>query len=579
MLACLAAAGIAQAADGPRPAPSRPNVVVIMSDDESVSELPYQRHVVDEIGDRGATFTNSFVNFSLCCPSRSTFLTGLYAHNHHVLTNFGFRTFERLDSHNDLPLWLHAAGYHTGLVGKYLNGYEAHTRLIPPGWDEWYGVGQAQYYDYTQNENGRLVHFGGAPSDYLDDVITRESVDFIRRNASGPLPFFLFAAYKAPHGATIHPSGDRCAKGVPEPPPRHFGQFASTPLPEPPSFNEADVTDKPQFVRSLPRLTPEAVGAEQANFQCALEALQGVDDGVRKIIAALGHSGVLRDTYVIYTSDNGLFHGEHRIYGGKETAYEPSIRVPLLMRGPGIPAGEEVGDLAINADLAPTIVDVAGARAHRVMNGMSLIPAARHPNHLLGRELLIEAGNPAVSEHAQPAPPLVAIRTQRYVFIQYDDGEQELYDLATDPYELQNQAANPAYAQVRSLLATELSRLSDCRRAGCRRLPQLRIALRYHRAHSRLGGPCALGPVTARLAGGDSRLLVGANFTLNGRATRRLQSPPFRLVVPHAVLARRRQVHLHAAVGLLDGRELTLSSSLPPRCASGSSGSRGAGGP
>jgi N-acetylglucosamine-6-sulfatase len=562
-LALSCAAGVVaggSAGAAPAPEPERPNVVVVMSDDQTVPSVQFQKHVLGKIGAHGATFANNFVNYSLCCPSRSTFLTGLYAHNHHVVGNApprgGFERFERLDSGNDLPLWLQRAGYHTGEVGKYLNGYGLkNPTLVPPGWDEWEAVaGGVDYYDYTLNENGSLVDFGTQPSDYVDDVITGGAVDFIDRNATASSPFFLYVAYKAPHGGGPAVSGRRCAGGPPQPAPRHYGQFSNEALPEPPSFNEADVSDKPRFVQNSPLLTPARIAAERTLYQCELESLQGVDDGVNAIVKALRATGALRNTLLVYTSDNGFFHGEHRIYTGKIKVYEPSIRVPLLMRGPGIPAGVTVRDLTVNADLAPTIVDAAQARANRAMNGISILTDAEHPRRKLGRMLLIEGDN------------FHAIRTERYKFVQYDDGEQELYDLRLDPYELQNQVTNPAYAPVAALLAAELSSLRNCRQAGCHRLAQVATKLHYSRGRSRFGGPCSNGPVTVRLDGDDSGLLVEADFTLNSSAAGAVKAPPFQLVVSRSALDPRRRGRVHATAELLDGRELTLEAAIPPRC-------------
>ena len=555
--------GGALAAGAPRAARSQqqPNIVVVMSDDQTVSSVSTQRHVLEQIGHRGATFVNNFVNFSLCCPSRSTFLTGLYAHNHHVLGNSppkgGFDRFERLDSGNDLPLWLQAAGYYTGEVGKYLNGYGIRDpTLVPPGWNDWQAViDPVNFYNYRLNENGQIVAFGSDPADYLDDVISGKAADFIARNAPRRRPFFLYVAYKSPHGGGPHPSGQRCANGPPEPAPRHFGEFAGTPLPEPPNFNEADVSDKPRFVQNSPLLTPARIDAETTLYQCELESLQGVDDGVHRIMAALRASGELRNTDVIYTSDNGFFHGEHRIYTGKVKVYEPSIRVPLLMRGPGIPAGVRVRDLTINADLAPTIAELAGAKPHRVTNGMSIATDADHPRRELGRRLLIEGNN------------FDAIRTARYKFVQYDDGEQELYDEDLDPYELQNQVTNPAYQGVVSILSSELSHLRDCNRAGCRRPPHVPLVLHYRQGESAAGRPCASGAVTAKLEGRNQNLLVEADFTVGGSAAGAIHAHPFQIVIPRSSLGTGRQhVQVHATADLFDGREFTRGAALPPRC-------------
>jgi arylsulfatase A-like enzyme len=555
----LATGGAAGGAAAKKP-PTRPDIVVIMSDDQTVDSVRYQSHVLNEIGKHGATFANSFVNYSLCCPSRSTFLTGLYAHNHHVLGNApprgGFDRFERIDANNDLPLWLQASGYYTGEVGKYLNGYGNNApTLVPPGWNEWSAVsGPVNYYDYQLNENGTLATFAEEPSDYVDTVITKNAVDFIHRNANGPSPIFLYVAYKAPHGGGPHPGGPRCGSGAPEPPPRHYGQFSSIPLPEPPNFNEADVSDKPTFIQRLPLLTPARIAAEQTLYQCELESIQGVNDGVNAIVDALKSAGTLRRTLLVYTSDNGFFHGEHRIYTGKVKVYEPSIRVPLLMRGPGIPEGVRVHDMVINADLAPTIVDAAAARAHRIMNGLSILSDAQHPRRELGRRLLIEGTN------------FKAIRTQRYKYVQYDNGEIELYDEQLDPYELQNQANNPAYAPVQALLATELGHLADCRQDGCARLPRLEVKLHYRRARSRFGGPCARAHVTAKVRGKDRPLVTQSDFTVNGVAGGAIPAPPFQIVVPKRELDPRRHARVHVTIEMLDGRELTLGKALPPRC-------------
>lgn len=556
---CIAAAVFGGGAEARRAVVPRPNVVVVMTDDETVRELRFQDHVLSSIADRGATFRNSFVNYPLCCPSRTTFMTGLYASNHHVEDNApprgGFDRFERVDSANTLPVWLQDAGYSTAEIGKFLNGYGySDATLIPPGWSEWYGVsGGVGFYNYQINENGSLVSYREEPSDWIDDVITRRAVEFIDRVAPGRPPYFLYVSYKSPHGGGPHPSGSRCSGGPPEPAPRHFGDFAGERLPRPPNFNEADVSDKPGFVQSLPVLTDDRIAEDQTLYQCELESLAGVDDGVRQIMRALRGTGELANTLIIYTSDNGFFHGEHRIYTGKTKVYEPSIRVPLLMRGPGIPEGVRVRDLVTNADLAPTIVRATGIDADRIMNGRPILSDARQPQRLLGRSLLLEARN------------YVGIRTERYKYVSYRDGEQELYDLRTDPYELQNLATGLPYGEVQSLLANELSTLRNCRRGNCHRLPKLDTKLHYSRKKSPFGGPCTRGPVRVEFERSDRHLLVAADFTVAGN-TARVTTAPFELTIPRSELPVKDHLRLDVRAELLDGRELTLSGKLPSRC-------------
>jgi N-acetylglucosamine-6-sulfatase len=566
-LAIAAALALAAAA-GPTSAPARPpaappNVVVIMADDESVDEMPSMQRTLSRIGDHGVTFANSFVNFSLCCPSRSTFLTGLYAHNHQVLANVpplgGFARFEQLDSSNDLPLWLQAAGYRTGQIGKYLNGYgTTDPTLIPPGWDEFNAAsGGVSYYDYKLNENGRLVSFGEDPSSYVDDVITGGAVDFINRRAPGAPPFFLYVAYKAPHVGGPHLAGSRCTSG-PEPAPRNNGAFATTPLPRPPSFNEADVSDKPAAIRKLAPLSEAAIGRVTTRYQCELEALQSVDQGVARIVHALAEAGELRNTYVVYQSDNGYFHGQHRVQGGKVRVYEPSIRVPLMIRGPGIPAGVTARDLVINADVAPTIVAASGAKARRTMDGRSLLGVAKHPHRENGRALLIETTGYA------------AVRTKRYLYVENKTGELELYDLQADPDELQNVAGNPYYAAAQAALAADLATLRSCAGRSCRRPLDLGLHLHYRRGHrpGHRRQPCARSPVTVTVVGGDAGKLQLARLRANDVTVATVTAAPFEATVPPRLLTGRHANRVHAVVDLRDGREVTFDTHFPPLCES-----------
>jgi arylsulfatase A-like enzyme len=447
-------------------APASPNVVVIESDDQTVESMRVMNSVNSLIGDQGATFENSFVNFSLCCPSRSTFLTGQYAHNHGVLGNTppngGFSRFQALHGNNNLAVWLQDAGYYTAMIGKYLNGY-SNSPPVPPGWSEWRAAAPdtQEVYNYTLNENGTLVDYGQAPADFKQDVLTRKAVNLVNRRAPLPRPFFLWLTYTAPHSGGPDPNPDppfNCG-GTAKPAPRHAHAFDSEPLPRPPNFNEADVSDKPAEIRNRQLLTANQIADIERKYRCRLESILSVDEGVKKIVDELKAKSELANTLLMFTSDNGFFHGEHRIPGGKMHIYEESIRVPLQMRGPGIPRGVNVGDLSINADLAPTIVDAANANAGLVMDGRSLIPVAQQPGLEQGRELLIEE------------PSFEAIRTQRYMYAEHGTGEKELYDLNNDPFELRSRHNAPAYASIQAQLAARLHELQNCAGSSCRTHP------------------------------------------------------------------------------------------------------------
>jgi N-acetylglucosamine-6-sulfatase len=463
--AALAAIGVGRspsAVDHALAAPLRPNVVVIETDDQAAQSLGLMRQVNSLIGDKGASFTNSFVNYSLCCPSRTTFLTGQYMHNHGVFDNQppngGFERFQALHGNNNLAVWLQDAGYYTTMIGRYLNGYRGN--VVPAGWSEWIAAWPhaEDAYDYSLNENGTSVHYGTDPAEYKQDVLTRKAVDFVNRRAPNAQPFFLWLTYTAPHngGPNPNPNPPYDCDGTAKPAPRHAHAFDSVPLPMPPNFNEADVSDKPVEISGRPLLKAGQVANIQRIYRCRLESLLSVDEGVKQVVDALKARGELASTMLMFTSDNGFFHGEHRIPAGKQRIYEESIRVPLAIRGPGIPKEVDVGDLVINADLAPTIVEVANANPGLVMDGRSLIPVAQQPGIEQGRELLIEQ------------PSFGAIRTERYMYAEHGTGERELYDLNADPFELQSRHDDPAYASVKDQLAARLHELLSCAGPSCR---------------------------------------------------------------------------------------------------------------
>ena len=465
----------------------RPNFVVIVADDLDSGSVPYMSEVNRLLADGGMSFTRFFATTPLCCPSRASILRGQYAHNHGVLSNSGpaggFPVFyDRGDEASTVATWLHDAGYRTALFGKYLNRYPrgADPTHVPPGWDEWaaFASGPEQergsyYYDYTLNLNGRLVPYGHLPQDYSTDVLAAMGVDFVERAATSGQPFFLYLAPFAPHGPST-------------PAPRHSGMFAGAEAPRVPSFNERDVSDKPRWVQSYPSLTAADIALIDDHEQRRLRSLQAVDEMVAALIKALESAGTLDNTYVVFGSDNGFHLGEHRLPLGKQSAYDEAIRVPLLVRGPGVPAGVSVDRFALNIDLAPTFAALAGVAPPDFVDGRSLVPLLRGETPSPWRQgFLVELSargaprrappiaQPALEEEDEPgistanAPSYLALRTERYLYVAYDDGERELHDLRADPDQLRNLAASADPALL-AALGGDLDRLRDCAAATCR---------------------------------------------------------------------------------------------------------------
>ena len=530
---------------GTQQAVSRPNVVVVMTDDQTVESLRVMGNVRTLLADQGVTFDNNFASYPLCCPSRSTYLTGQYAHNHRVLGNAPPNGgYDKLDHANTLPVWLQRAGYATVHIGKYLNGYgRVRQTEIPPGWGEWYGSidpSTYRFFNYTLNENGRLVNYGATAAEYQADVYTRRAVEVIRRLAADPRPLFLSVAYLAPHSGGPHEPGDPANLATPAPAPRHRNVFVSQPLPTPPSFNEADVSDKPSGIRTRPLLTQGRVNAIKEGYQQRLESLMAVDEGVAEIVRTLEATGKLGRTYIIFTSDNGFFHGEHRVAAGKVLVYEPSVRVPLIIRGPGIPRAARRAQLAANIDLAATISDAARIRPGRAPDGRSLLPIARDRLLFSGRDLLLET------------PTYSAIHTPRWVYVEHANAEKELYHLQADPHQLTSQHANPAFERVRVELASRLMRLRGCSGATCRQAPELRLFASYRRG----ARGCARSNVRLAVGGGSARRISQVHFYVRGRLVRRDARRPFTAIVPRRLL--RGGAYTHSVVTLADARRHTL---------------------
>jgi N-acetylglucosamine-6-sulfatase len=505
--------GSAQAA----PPAQRPNVLVLETDDQTLAEMDVLPNVRRLIGEQGVTFDNNFDSFSLCCPSRASFLTGQYSHNNGVRGNAPPQGgYQALDKSNTLAVWLQHGGYYTVHLGKFLNGYgRQNPTEIPPGWSEWHGSVDPttyRFYNYTLNEGGTLHTFCATPqpSCYQTDVYRDKANEIIRRRAAQG-PFFLWVAFLGDHSGTPREPDDPPQLGTPVPAPRHHDALKGTPLPQPLNFNEADVSDKPQVIQRRPLLNARRIAAIQENWQQRRETLMSVDEAINSIVETLRQAGELDNTLIFFTSDNGFFHGEHRVANGKVLWYEPSIHLPLLMRWTGnksLPRGVHRSQLTMNVDDAETILDAAGVRAGRTEDGVSLLPFWRDRGKEIGRDLLLD--------NSPGAGHFDGIRTLHYKYAEYANGDRELYDLRKDPYELQSQHGNPAYDVLKASLAERLHNLVTCKGASCRARPAVSFAAGRQ-------GRC--GVVTATASG---RGVQSATFYVDGRRVLADYRVPFR---------------------------------------------------
>lgn len=414
-----------------------PNVVVIMTDDQTLEQLRVMSVTKTFFDENGTTFDNFVTSLPVCCPSRVTFLTGQYALHHGVLDNGppngGYAAFDDTEA---LPVWLQGAGYRTSFVGKYLNGY--HTLDVPPGWTDWQGLLNNQYYSFSVNDNGTKVIYGEEPTDYQTDVLADSAVTSIDESVAAGGPFFLWVSTHAPH----NDGGD-----LPPAAPRHEGFFAAEPLPQGPAFNEADVSDKPVYIQERGLLSEAQIDEITTFYRAELETLLAVDEMVARIVARLRQLDVLDSTVVFFTSDNGKMHGEHRLSDGKRVPYEESTQVPLLVSGPGFPAGVHVDEQTANIDLAPTITALAGATAGLPPDGIDLRDVVAAAADYQDRSVLLERYDRDCYE---------GMRTPTHSYVRYTTGEEELYDLIADPAQLQSLHDDPAAAPVKADLSARL---------------------------------------------------------------------------------------------------------------------------
>lgn len=436
-------------------AASRPNVILIMTDDQDLESISRMPKLQERLVDLGTSFSHAYATTPRCCPSRATFLRGQYAHNHEVFHNLaptgGWEKFRRSGlENNTLATWLNAAGYTTGYIGKYLNGYGAGrpTTYVPPGWDRWNAY-QGTYggNSYRINDKGTIRTYDRREL-HDTDYFSQEAEGFIRGNRGGPRPWFLVVAPNAPHSPSF------AAK-------RHQDMFRNTDMPRPPSFNEKDVSDKPRWVKTKRRLKPSEAKSVQETWRERQRALQSVDDLVGNVVTTLQDTRQINETYIVYTSDNGYMLFRHRVKA-KGAPYEESIGLPFVVRGPGVPSGETRGQLVGNIDFAPTVAEWTGVRTPEFVDGRSLDPLlSSNPPGSWRRQLLLEIWL---------SHPFKGLRTSDgTAYFEYENGDRELYNTQADPYQLRSLHRSPGRREIMDELHDRLQRLKRCSGgASCR---------------------------------------------------------------------------------------------------------------
>ena len=481
----------------PLPDPGSPNIVVVLADDLDATTTPYWKampRTKELIADQGLTFSDTISTTPICCPARSSLLTGKLGHNTGVLTNGGpqggWGAFVANGNEQEtVAVALEAAGYRTALVGKYMNGIEEDPTHIPDGWTEWYGgVDNLLYagYGYELNENGTMVKYGLSPQDYVTDVLAAKGKDFIRRSdtINDDRPFFLMMTPTAPH----LPLG---------PAPRHAGnQFSYDLAPRRANYAEEDIKDKPHWLQASGTTRMNAMSWVDTDYRNRMGSLMALDDMVVGLIDELRNTGELRNTVFVFASDNGYNNGSHRLIH-KMAPYEESLLVPLSIVGPGITHGTTDATVTL-ADLAPTFAELGGATMPGVVDGRSLVPmlTTATPPADWGDEVITQYesdGNsfgimeeiPAewyyyffVELTAQEIPAYTSLRNDHWKVIRWDavsngtpTDEWELYDLDADPYEMNNLLATAEGRAANEATFDELSarmiELSTCAGSAC----------------------------------------------------------------------------------------------------------------
>jgi N-acetylglucosamine-6-sulfatase len=454
----LAMAGCTPWVPGGRTAAApRPNFVFVLTDDLSMNLVSHMPHVL-ALEQAGLTMSHYYVVDSLCCPSRTSIFTGEYPHDDGVFTNTGSDGgYHAFNAHgnvqNTFAMALQKSGYRTALMGKYLNGYQA-ADLMPAGWYQWDVAGNGYpEFNYNLNETDTWRHYSDNPQSYLTDVLSAKAGSFIKSAARSGGPFMLEVATFAPHQPYT-------------PAPRYLGSANYVSYPKTAAWNRLP-QNPPSWLKGQPPLNPAWQARITRSYQKRVEADLSVDDMIAHLESVLRATGQARNTYFVFSSDNGYHMGEYQLLPGKQTAFDTDIHVPLVVTGPGVPAGTTSSQLASNIDLAPTFESLAGVAVPGRVDGHSLAPLWHgRPPADWRQAILIEhhgpddnPGDPDRQNHLSGDPPSYeAVRTANALYVRYASGEQEYYDTARDPLELDNIAGGGVPADLRRALTA----LSDC---------------------------------------------------------------------------------------------------------------------
>jgi arylsulfatase A-like enzyme len=447
--------------------PTKPNIVFVLTDDLSMNLLQYMP-AVQQMQKDGASFSHYFVTDSLCCPSRASIFTGRYPHNTGIYRNVGddggYVTFKALGLESDtMATDLQKAGYRTAMMGKYLNqyqpGFPAKPRKPPVGWNEWDVAGYGYNgFNYNLNQNGKVVSYGNQPGDYITDVLSGRGQAFIKSSAASNQPFMMEIASFTPHSPYV-------------PAPRDAGKFAGLKAPRNKAYG-AHTKNAPSWLKRY-QLTKKDESDMDRDFRLRVQDVQSVSDMISNLRKELVTAGIADNTYVVFSSDNGYHMGEHSLTSGKTTAFDTDIQVPFVVVGPDVKAGSTVNALASNIDIRPTFGDLAGADVPDTVDGQSVAPlwrAKSSASEASDRKFVLVEHHGPVTSKKDPDYPLPeggnppsyeAIRGNTWMYAVYQDGEQEYYNIAKDPYELHNLAKSMPKKRLKEL-NTALRRAEAC---------------------------------------------------------------------------------------------------------------------